>query len=210
MKTKTITNVAAAAVVAGLALAATINIVATVAASAAAPSGTPEPILTARAVSIPGPDTSELVPVEEAPAPVPVEEAPAYPSCNGWQPTPADRVEDTLGGLEPFVLIDSGPRPGANGETRLDGNGDPAAYVVAPGDSLAAIADRFCLGNNPEVIEWLNMVRWDTSYATGGEHPMQPQPGDVVNLNPRTIATVGQGGPEVRNHEPFFPIPKQW
>ncbi|MCU1480130.1 MAG: hypothetical protein JWQ19_916 [Subtercola sp.] len=42
-----------------------------------------------------------------------------------------------------FLPVDSGPQPAANGTVTVDSSGKPESYIVAEGDAVSAIADRF-------------------------------------------------------------------
>lgn len=198
---------ASALVVGGLVALATPAIVLPLSSSEPARQSEPLPTITAR--PLPATGMPSGTPTAE-PAAVAAPE-PSYAPCDefaGWQPV--EYTEGTLNGLVPVFLVDSGPIRGANGQTNLDGSSRPASYVVAEGDTLGAIAERFCTGMNPEVIEWLNVIRWDTGYSSGGNTPMRPQPGDVINLNPHTIATVGAARGAPRAYHAPFTIPGQW
>jgi hypothetical protein len=92
-------------------------------------------------------------------------------------------------GFGPDRVIDTGPTEFARGETGLDSRGVPIVYLVAPGDSWFAVADRFQLGAR---LWPLNCYRF-----AGPELYV----GDIVNLSAYRVATVGvnngssDGGP---------------
>jgi LysM domain len=75
--------------------------------------------------------------------------------------------------------VDSGPRQYAMGTSTLDAFGDPQSYIVAPGDHWYNIAERF---GGDGILWQLNCARRrDTTLYIG----------DVLNLSPYTIGTVG-------------------
>ena len=136
--------------------------------------------------------------------------ADAYASCDEFAGfIPADHVEGTFNGLEPFALVDTGPRPGANGSVGADGNGNPMAYAVAEGDDMRSIAERFCIGSNPEVLDQLNSIRRTSLYSSEGKTPATVHPGDTLNLSPYTVASVGDEQGVVHNFPPKFELPAQ-
>lgn len=100
-------------------------------------------------------------------------------------------------------MRDLGPQPGATGEATLNESGKPAAYVVASNDSQAAVAERFCLTSGELTL--LNEVR---RYDPVGYEPDILYAGDTLNLDPCTIATVGDVNGRVNVNEPAFPLPK--
>jgi hypothetical protein len=77
-----------------------------------------------------------------------------------------------------------GPREFATGRATYNEDGRPATYTVAPGDAEVAIEQRFCL-TGEELWGDLNRAR----FCTENRYPIQP--GDVFNLDPATITTVG-------------------
>lgn len=68
--------------------------------------------------------------------------------------------------------IDSGTRTSANGGATLGSDGYVTSYVVAPGDGLYAIGDRFCLSVDTVTAEWLSTC------IAGPLHP-----GDVLPIS---------------------------
>lgn len=96
-------------------------------------------------------------------------------------------------------LRDRGPRYGATGKTTFSKDGKPATYTVAPNDSLPAIADRFCISMSD--LGDLNAVRWCPSHTLS--------PGDVFNLNPYTIATVGGEASGICHITAAMPTPQE-
>jgi hypothetical protein len=70
-------------------------------------------------------------------------------------------------------LVDMGPREFAEGTVGVDDQGRIATYVVAPGDTTAAIGERLCIVNGTALSD-LN------HYAAGDAI----QPGDILNLIP--------------------------
>ncbi|MCE7481908.1 hypothetical protein [Microbacterium profundi] len=122
---------------------------------------------------------------------------------------PADHVEGTMNGLEPTLLGDSGPRAQAQGESVLNENGEPVAYVAAEGDTINGIAQRFCVGANPTYLEMLNSIRRTGLYSSEGQQRAVVYAGDTINLNPYTIASVGDEAGAVHDFSPSFTIPPQ-
>ncbi|WP_271178291.1 LysM peptidoglycan-binding domain-containing protein [Leifsonia poae] len=80
---------------------------------------------------------------------------------------------------------------------KLNSKGEPAAYVVAPGDIWEFIAKRFDVGT--AYLTSINAVRRDS--------PMLVYVGDTVNLDPATITTVGDQNGVVFHHEDRLPNP---
>jgi hypothetical protein len=87
--------------------------------------------------------------------------------------------------------VDTGPRKGAVGQVFSDRDGHPVRYVVAPGDSWSAIATR--LGGL--YISRINCVRRNPDAMV--------YPGDVVNLSPYTIASVGSENGSTKSDSPL-------
>ncbi len=158
------------------------------------------------------------------PPTIPVNEAQGA-ACVGLRSisnsAPADGVERILGqglpGDAGYVsgyalpqLRDTGPTAYAEGEAVMNADGTPAAYVVAEGDTLYAISERFCL-QFPLYLEWINSVRrngsWD--WSTPEEGPFEIFPGDTLNLDAHTITSVGDEQAVVYSHQPNFYIPPQ-
>lgn len=112
---------------------------------------------------------------------------------------------------------DEGSIPYARGETALDDDGQPIAYVVASGDTPDGISERFCLGKADLAL--LNMVRRNTAYSTwvNGEPAaaetlfdwIELYAGDTINLDPATITTVGHQNGVVFEHDPGIHLPPQ-
>jgi len=92
-----------------------------------------------------------------------------------WASLPGDRARATDIGAP----IDTGPAGTAQGETRLDADGELVEYVVASGDTWNGIEDRFCM--DPYYV----------SSLTGqfGSGPMI-HPGDVIPLQPAYLEIV--------------------
>ncbi len=78
----------------------------------------------------------------------------------------------------PNRTIDLGSRSGARGTVALDGAGVPSAYLVASGDILSAVTDRFGGAN----IWGLNCYRRTDTHLFAG---------DTLNLDYYTVTTVG-------------------
>ncbi|PWD49532.1 hypothetical protein C8046_01170 [Serinibacter arcticus] len=107
-------------------------------------------------------------------------------------------------------LRDLGPRPQATGEATVDDAGLPVAYRAAEGDVLAAVAERFCIDHYP-YLEWINAIRRGSASSMHdlGQGAMPLYAGDTINLDPFTIATVGDENGRVRANEIDFHIPPQ-
>lgn len=116
--------------------------------------------------------------------------------------------EDRVHGHWYSSLRDIGPIAGAAGEAGYDEHDQPVAYVAAPGDTMTAIASRFCIDHYP-YLEWINAIRRGegTSITDTGSMPLYA--GDTINLDPYTIATVGDENGVVRDNAIDFHIPPQ-
>lgn len=117
--------------------------------------------------------------------------------------------EDRVFGYWYSELRDVGPIARATGEAVHDEEGQPVAYVAAPGDAMTAIAARFCIDHYP-YLEWINSIRRGENTSLGdpaGEMPLYA--GDTINLDPYTIATVGDENGKVRDNAIDFHIPPQ-
>jgi LysM repeat protein len=135
---------------------------------------------------------------------------------------PADGVERILGSGLPadgddYVsgyalpeLRDTGPIEYATGQAVVNADGTPASYVVADGDTLYAISERFCL-HFPAYLEWINSVRRNGAWSWAGDEDgtFAIYPGDTLNLDAHTITSVGDERGVVYDHEPDFYIPPQ-
>jgi hypothetical protein len=134
---------------------------------------------------------------------------------------PADGVERILGeglpGDAVYVsgyalpeLRDTGATEYAAGDALVNEDGTPASYVVASGDTLYGISERFCV-QFPMYLEWINSVRrngaWD--WTTGEDGPFEIFPGDTLNLDAHTITSVGDERGVVYSHQSNFYIPPQ-
>lgn len=154
---------------------------------------------------------------------LPVNEAQGS-ACAGLRsisnPAPADGVERILGqglpsdgiyisGYALPELRDTGPTEYAGGEAVLNDDGTPAAYVVAEGDTLYAISERFCV-QFPPYLEWINSVRRNGGWSwTNDDGPFEIYPGDTLNLDAHTITSVGDEQGVVYSYQPDFYIPPQ-
>lgn len=104
--------------------------------------------------------------------------------------SPRDRCDPNQG---PYTTDDSdfsdmrdlGPREFATGKATYNKEGRPAAYTVAPGDVDIAISARFCI-TIEELYGTLNRIRFCS------ENRQVLQPGDILNLDPATVDTVGE------------------
>ncbi|MGC0250422.1 hypothetical protein [Pseudactinotalea sp. Z1748] len=117
--------------------------------------------------------------------------------------------EDRVFGYWYSELRDVGPITGATGEAIDNEDGQPVAYVAAPGDTMTAIAARFCIDHYP-YLEWINAIRRGEPTSMldpAGQMPLYA--GDTINLDPYTIATVGDENGTVRDNAIDFHIPPQ-
>ncbi|MDN3309315.1 LysM domain-containing protein [Microbacterium oryzae] len=144
------------------------------------------------------------------PKPTPAQASTPPSPCEGYAVEGrSNEVEDRVGNY--FGLPkDLGPVDGGTGDVILNAEGEPAAYVVAEGDTTYAIAERFCFGT-AAYLEEINSIRRNGAWA-----PMSDEdgtfvifPGDTLNLDPYTIASVGDEQGVVYDHTPDFHIPPQ-
>lgn len=128
-------------------------------------------------------------------------------SCAGIDgiESPSSEEEDRVGGYVQLEMRDTGTNNYANGETAFDEHGDPAWYIVAEGDTMQGIADRFC--TEAWYLEMLNSIRRNATFVGTGYTVLYP--GDTINLNRFTIATVGDENGSVYDYSPDFHIPPQ-
>ncbi|WP_167043856.1 MULTISPECIES: hypothetical protein [unclassified Salinibacterium] len=118
--------------------------------------------------------------------------------CHPWEFTARDDPEQVVGWKQQ-IPSDGGPREFANGTPTNNENGTPVAYVVAPGDVGAIVAERFCV--NLAYLSTLNSVRRSGVWNL--------HPGDTLNLDAHTILSVGdEAGAVLENMSPS-PIPPQ-
>lgn len=176
---------------------------------------------------------SEAPPPSEPPpsTPPPVDDPPRVYTgpidpCAGLHrlsdPPPADGIERIFGiglpGDKGYVagyaipeLRDLGPTEHASGRVVRDDDGRLAAYVVAAGDTLYAISDRFCVGSI-SYLGWINSVRrngassWEANKQEG---EFEIYPGDTLNLDAHTVTSVGDEQGVVYEHRPDFYLPPQ-
>ncbi|PPH18364.1 MULTISPECIES: hypothetical protein [unclassified Rathayibacter] len=103
--------------------------------------------------------------------------------------------EGTLDGVDLERVRDRGTRVGATGTASTASDGAPASYLVAAGDISERIADRFCISS--DYLSALNSVRRD------GVDIDSLYGGDILNLRPTTVLSVGdQNGRVLDNAEP--------
>ncbi|GAA3211199.1 hypothetical protein [Microbacterium terregens] len=174
---------------------------------------------TREAVSTPTPTPT---PVEPTATPAP-EPAGTQSTEQCTFPLAYDGLSVGVSLMDGVVLHDHGAQPGATGQTVLDGSGDPAAYVVADGDTQTGIEARFCAA--PGYLSLLNSVRrtdvyvepqtvegyvWPDPFPEGTGWIMDLYAGDTLNLNPHTVLTVGDQEGVVYQHEPDVQMPEQW
>lgn len=120
----------------------------------------------------------------------------------------SNESREGIGGYWYSELRDVGPIDHATGEVTTDDDGQPVAYVAAEGDTMYAIAQRFCI-DYPGYLGQLNGIR----RGDGGAQLFSLQPdlwaGDTINLDPYTIATVGDQNGQVFEHPIDYRIPEQ-
>jgi hypothetical protein len=97
------------------------------------------------------------------------------------------------------VPRDSGPREYAIGEGQYDESGTPSFYIVGSGDLIEFVAER--LGLHSAYLVTINQVRRGTTGVLWE--------GDVLNLNPQTITSVGTINGSVLSEAPPDPMPPQ-
>ncbi|MGN7948535.1 hypothetical protein ACTJKH_07300 [Microbacterium sp. 22215] len=125
-----------------------------------------------------------------------------YDGCDPTQGPHASNDPVAGGVLHPEFyaeIRDLGKREHAMGEATSNEEGLPATYTAVANDVEIAIAARFCL--TTEDLHLLNFVR----HCVGDTI----QPGDVYNLDPYTIATVGQSVNGLCNNTPTFTLPER-
>jgi hypothetical protein len=99
------------------------------------------------------------------------------------------------------IPIDNGPSAYAMGTTTTDRNGVPVAYVVAPGDDISYITDRFGFESH-DYLDTINQVR-------RGGYPFPLYAGDTLNLSAFTVTSVGSINGRVLDDPPPDPLPPQ-
>lgn len=130
----------------------------------------------------------------------------ANDACAGLQGIAAG---SSVGGYSIIEMQDTGAAPHATGEAIGNDDGTLAAYVVADGDTVHAIARRFCVDYTP-YLEWINSARRSDSWQWAkGDGSFPIYPGDTLNLDAHTITSVGDENGVVYDHTPDFNIPPQ-
>jgi len=104
-----------------------------------------------------------------------------------------------LGGTFFAPLVDSGPIDGARGTTTVSSDGELASYTVAANDEFEKILARF--GIDAQVLINLNAVRRVNIFYL--------YTGDILNLDPHTITTVGTENGKFANDPLPDPHPEQ-
>lgn len=120
--------------------------------------------------------------------------------CHPWEfaaPTDSEQVT----GWKLQIPVDGGSSAGATGLATADQRGVPVSYVVAPGDDVDAVADRFCV--NVAYLSAINSVRRE-GFLNGFLFA-----GDTINLDAHSITTVGDQNGEVLANPLPSPIPPQ-
>lgn len=157
-----------------------------------------------------GPRAADVKPAATRPPEPAPAQTPAPHPCDGYAvEVRSNDVEDRVGDY--FGLPrDLGPVDGATGDVVLNAAGEPAAYIVAEGDTTYAIAERFCFGT-AGYLEGINSIRRNGAWALMSDEDGQFVifPGDTLNLDPYTIASVGDEQGVVYDHVPEFHIPPQ-
>jgi hypothetical protein len=115
----------------------------------------------------------------------------------------ARRVVDTRRGAARRVAT------AADGTVTTDSSGIPVAYTVASGDITSFIVERFGFwvdadGNGMAYLWAINHVRRNLE---PGQNELDV--GDVLNLSPYTITSVGSIGGQVRSGSLPTPAPPQ-
>jgi len=112
------------------------------------------------------------------PTPGPTARGTAADLCAGVSGVPCDPS------FGPNNVVDHGPNSHANGVVTLDAAGVPASYKIVSGDTWDGVTQRF--GMTWVDLDSLNCYRRDD----WGSHS-QLWAGDVLNLDPYTVTTVG-------------------
>ncbi|MFC5503120.1 hypothetical protein ACFPJ4_12795 [Lysinimonas soli] len=113
---------------------------------------------------------------------------------------------DMVGKYHVEIPVDNGPENYATGTVTLDSAGHPAAYVVASGDVIDYIADRFgFFSPSGEGFDYLNTI----NQVRRGGYPWTIYAGDTLNLSAYTILNVGSIDGKVLNEAPPDPMPAQ-
>ncbi|MBP2435501.1 LysM peptidoglycan-binding domain-containing protein [Microbacterium amylolyticum] len=157
----------------------------------------PEPSPAPTASPSPGPHTPE-------PSPPGSVEVSACAQVESLRVRP-ESDDDRLDVFGVIALRDSGPRTRANGETAFAGD-QAISYEVAPGDTLGAIAERFC--TTTQMIQYLNVVRRATGYSNAKDDFVL-YAGDILNLDAYTITSVGHQNGVVYDYRPVIHLPPQ-
>ncbi len=205
----------ALAAVVGIAAAATGCTSGAVEPSAATPSGapsssaTPTPVTTEQAA--PGIQAEELPDgyyvVDGGNAAVLGRSGEGCEGLPGLEPRSNESPEG-IGGYWYSELRDLGPIDHATGAVTVGEDGQPAAYVAAEGDTMYGIARRFCI-DYPGYLGQLNGIRRGDGSADLFTLPQDLYPGDTINLDPYTIATVGDQQGLVFDRAIDYRIPEQ-
>ncbi|MEE6282835.1 hypothetical protein [Georgenia sunbinii] len=178
-------------------------------------SGSPEPSQTATTRPSPGtgagaeqPGTEGYYVVDDGQATVPERSGDGCEGLPSLEPR-TNATEDRVHGYWYSSLRDVGPIAGATGEVTYDEDDQPVAYVAAPGDTMQAIATRFCIDHYP-YLEWINAIRrGDATSVLDLDGSMPLYAGDTINLDPYTIASVGDENGVSRDNAIDFHIPPQ-
>jgi hypothetical protein len=122
---------------------------------------------------------------------------------------------ELVGPYTVHIPVDLGARDFAAGETVVDADGAPVAYLVAPGDVWDIVAKRYGLYGIPPTDQRVSSFNLDTGYLNvinqvrRGETPWKLYEGDIVNLSASTITSTGRINGETLAGAPPTPLPPQ-
>lgn len=129
--------------------------------------------------------------------------APGTPGCGPvqlYEPWSSEKPsQSSLGGQRLRIPSDQGPRAHASGTAETDAAGRAVAYVVAPDDVWTIVAERFCL--HVDYLNALNQIRRNSAADL--------YVGDVLNLSPYTVTSVGSENGDVYDNAPPSSMPPQ-
>lgn len=129
--------------------------------------------------------------------------APSTPGCGPvqlYEPWSSEKPSlSSLGGQRLRIPSDQGPRAHASGTAETDEAGRAVAYVVAPDDVWTIVAERFCL--HVDYVNALNHIRRNSA--------AELYVGDVLNLSPYTVTSVGSENGDVYDNAPPSSMPPQ-
>jgi len=121
-------------------------------------------------------------------------------------PARATVTQEMVGPYQVEIPIDNGPANYAQGTVTLDASGHPASYVVASGDIIDYIAQRFgFFSPTGAAFDYLNTI----NQVRRGGYPWPLYAGDTLNLSAFTITSVGTINGRVLHEAPPSPMPPQ-